>query len=112
MSFPCNCSGKQCLTCSRRTYQEGSLGQVRADISILFRVMEKVHNLFQRVLGFLLACNIRKGNPGFAFRIYLSIGLAKGHGIASAHTLGYHTAHNLADNDKHQDRGHPGHKKA
>ena len=112
MGLPCHGSCKERLAGSGRAHQQGSLGKIGSDIRILLGIVQEVHNLLQGILGFLLPCHVGKGNSCLVLSIYLCIGLSEGHGVAAAHPLGKHTAHDVSNDNKHQNGRHPGHQEA
>ena len=76
------------FTRSRRTHQKRSLRKLRADPRIFLGIMEKVHDLHQRLLGFVLAGHIRKGYAGLLLHIHLRIAFSDSHNpISAAHAV-------------------------
>ena len=57
-----NGSGKQGLTCSRRSHKEDALGNPGSDFNESFRVLEEINDFLKLVFAFLLSCHIGKGN--------------------------------------------------
>ena len=49
--------------------------------------MEEIHNLRQRLLGFVLTGHILKGHAGLLLNVHLGIALSHAHDAASAHAL-------------------------
>ena len=109
--------GQQGLAGARRADQQHALGQLGPYLGVLVRVMEKVHHFHQGVFGLLLASYVGKGDTGLVLLyIHLGVGLSEGHGIAhaghlTAHFLQHPTGEQFPNEDKHENRQHPGHDK-
>ena len=100
--------GQQGLARSGRAHQQRALGQLRADAGILVRVLQKIHNLLQGVLRFLLAGHVRKGHAGFLVRHDFRVGLPKAHGVhAAAQALAHLPAQQRSESPEDQHRQHP-----
>ena len=68
--------GEQGLTCAGRAHQQSSLGELGADLDIFARIMQKVHDLLQGLLGLILSGNIRECDAGVLLHILLGRTLA------------------------------------
>ena len=66
--------GKQRLTGSRRAYEQCTLGDLRADLGILGRIVQEIHDLDQGLLRFILTGHILKGDAGLFSFIHLRRG--------------------------------------
>ena len=85
---------QQGLAGSRGADEQRALGELCADVGVLFRVVEEVHDLLQGLLGLVLAGDVREGDAGFGLGIELGAGFAEAHGghpVAAGHLL-YHRA--------------------
>ena len=66
--FPGYCFCQQCLTGSRRAYEQGTLRDLRTDLGVFRRIVQEVYDLDQRLLRFILTGHVLKGDAGlFAF---------------------------------------------
>ena len=93
--------GKEGLASTGRAHQQGTLGQLCADIGILLGIVEKIDDLLEGFLGFILAGHILEGNSGLLLHIDLGLGFAE----AAHHALAAH-----APGDKgHQTEDHQAH---
>ena len=101
-------SGKKCLAGTRRANQQRALRKAGADIRVLLRVMEEIHDFLQGILRLFLARHIGKGLAGLRLRVNLGIGFSKGHGIAAAHTLLHLLRHHIPKEYEYQNRKNPG----
>ena len=54
--------GQQGLAGARRAYQQGAFGQLGADLAVLLRVVEEVHDLAEQFLGLVLAGHVGKAD--------------------------------------------------
>ena len=76
---------KQCLTRSRRTYQEGTLGNLTAQVGIFLRILQEVHNLLHLLLRSCLSGHILEGDAQVTtLLVHLSLRLAHAEDAASA----------------------------
>ena len=62
----------------RRAYEQCALWKFGTQARVFLGIMQKVDNLFQRSLGFVLSSNIGEGRLDVLFRIDLCSALAKG----------------------------------
>ena len=98
--------GQQGFTGTRRAHQQRTLGQGGADAVVLAGVMQKVHDLGQGFLGFVLPGHVREGLAGLGLHIHFRIGFAEAHGVGTTHPL-HHKAHEqLAQQHHEQHRQH------
>ena len=77
--------------------------------------MEKVHNLHQIFFCFVFTGYIIEFDAGLTGNIDLGVAFAELHGVAhgaAAHFVHQHPAHQLADEDKHDDRQNEGQQEA
>ena len=69
--------GKQSLTCSRRSDEQGSLRNLSTQVGIFLRVLEKLHDLLHFLLGTFLSGNVLEGDAELAgFLVELGFALA------------------------------------
>ena len=68
--------GKECFASAGRADQQGSLGELGADLDILARIVQEINDLLQRLLGFVLACDILECDAGILLHVFLSRALA------------------------------------
>lgn len=85
MCFTGNSLCKQRFACAGRAHQQGPLGHRCADGLILFRVVQKIHDLLERFLRLILTGYVGKCFAGLCSNIDFGVALAKRHGIRSAH---------------------------
>ena len=88
--------GQQCLTRSRRTYEQCALGNLAAQFRVFLRILQEVYNLLHLLLGTCLTCYVLKRNAQFAaFLVHLGFRLAYVEDTAHAHaaTAAAHAAH-------------------
>ena len=90
--------GQQRLTGSRRAHEKRSLGQLRSDLSILSRVVQKVHHFLQGFLRLILPGHILEGHAGTLLHIDLGVGFAHAHGPAA------HALHHIGDQHKEENQ--------
>ena len=62
--FACQSPRQQGLACAGRAHQQSAFGKPGADGRILVRMLHKVHDFLQSILGFLLAGYILEGDAG------------------------------------------------
>ena len=106
-------SGQQCLAGSGRAYQQRAFGQLRADTGIFIRMLQKIHDFLQRVLGFLLSRDIREGHAGLLVRHDLRVGFPEGQGVhAAAHPLSQLIAQQTAQPQENGNGQNPAEQKA
>ena len=74
---------QQCLSCSRRSHQEGSFGQFCPDFCISARIMKKVNHFLQGFFRFILPCHVFKTYPCLLFHIHFRIALPNAHDSAA-----------------------------
>ena len=110
MCLSCYCLCKQGFSSSWRAYKKRSLWKICTNFRIFLRIMKKIHNLLQSILCLLFPGYILKCDSRFAFRINFCIGFSEGHSISAAHTFCHHAAHQLPNDDKHENGEYPGHK--
>ena len=80
--------GQQRFSRAGGAYQQGALGEFGADPGVLVRMLQEIHNLLQRILGFFLSGHVRKGDAGLLVRHDPGVGLPEVQGVhAAAHTL-------------------------
>ena len=92
---------KQRLSGSRRPYEQCAFRQFRPDAGILPRIMQKIHNLLQRLLRFFLPRNILKRNAGLFLHIHLGIALSNAHHASALRHLPSHI-HEHADDKRYR----------
>ena len=68
-------------------------------MGIFPRILQKVHQLYQGLLGLVLSCHIRKGNPGILLHIHLGSAFAHSHD-SSAHALHHKVHENYNDHKR------------
>ena len=86
----CNCAGKQGLTGSGRTHQQHALRDAGTQSVKLFRVFQKIYDLYQLFLLFIRTGNVGKGHPSAVLHRFW-FGFSEGvHLAASAACLTHH----------------------
>ena len=103
--------GQQRLAGAGRADEQRALGQLRADVAVLLRIVQEIDDLLQRVLRLVLAGHVVKRLAGLRLDVDLGVGLAEGHGIA-AHLLAHPAEHERAQGVEHDQRQHPGEQEA
>ena len=98
-----NSLGKKSFTGSRRAHKQGTFWHGSTDLFVFRRVMEEIHNLRQKLLGFILACHVCKFNSCGGLYINLGITFTKGH-HASRATIAHGTHHLLAEPASQQNK--------
>ncbi len=101
-----------CLSCqrlcqqrfsrSRRADQQRALWQLRADLPVLIRVLQKVDQFRQRFFRFLFSRHIFKRNAGFLLYVHFRRRFSHSHNTAAA--IFCHHAHEQPQNDPHTDK--------
>ena len=91
MGLPCHRFGKQRLSGTRRTYQQGSFGKLGSDLRVFAGIMKEIYHLLKRFLGFLLAGHVLEGHSGILLDVDLGLTLAHIHAHHAAATA--HSAH-------------------
>ena len=91
---------QQGLTCSRRAYKQGAFGHLCTNLTIFLRIMEKIHDLLQKLLRLILTCYIGIFDTCGRFDINFGIALSERHRSRSAHTLHHPFAEPLPENNK------------
>ena len=98
---------QQRLAGAGRAHQQRALGQLRANVGVFLRVVEKINDLLQALLGLILAGHVLEGDAGLLFHVDLGVGLADA-AEAAPHALG-HGAHQEGEQQiHHRHRQHPG----
>ena len=87
--------------------EQRALGQLRADVAVLLRVMQEIDDLLEGVLGLVLARDVVKRLAGLRLDVDLGVRLAERHGIA-AHLLAHPAEHEGAEGVEDDQRQHPG----
>ena len=98
------CLGQEGLTCSRRTHQQRTFGDLTTQFGIFLRILQEVHDFLNLLLGTGLTCHIlERDTQVAALFVHLSLRLADIEDTASgAHASTAHTAHE-EDPECHQD---------
>ena len=69
--------GQQGLTCARRAYEQGTLGNLAAQLGIFLRVLQELHNLLHLLLGACLSGHVLERDAQLAaFLVHLRLRLA------------------------------------
>ena len=89
------CLGQQGLTCSRRTYQQGSLGNLTSQIGVFLGILQEVHYLLHLLLGTSLTGHVLEGDAQrSALLVHLGFRLAHTEDAStSGHASTAHAAH-------------------
>ena len=84
--------GEQGFSGAGRSYQQGSLGQLGADLDIASRIVKEIDDLDKGLLGLILTGYILEGDTGLFLHIFLGRALADPHDAApAAHAAEEHT---------------------
>ena len=105
IGLACHSLGQHGLARAGRANQQRALGHGRADLLILLRRVQIVHDLHQGFLGFLFARHVLELDAGGGRHIYLRAGLAKLHHGHSAGTVFHHVLGHHATNEREQRNG-------
>ena len=97
--------GQQGFAGARRPHQQHAFGNVRAQAAIFLRMLQKIHHLFQLVLGLVHAGHVGKGDAGVGLDIYLGAAFANRQKAAHA-LLVHHAPNQEIPQPKQQERGH------
>lgn len=74
-------TGYQGLSRSRRAHQQSALGKRGTNLGIFLGIMQKIHNLTEHILGFVLPGHIGKGG------LHIGIGIDFGTAVAERHEI-------------------------
>ena len=88
--------GQQRLARSRRTYEQGALGNLAAQLGVFLRVLQEVHNLLHLLLGTGLSGHVLERDAQVAaLLVHLGLRLAYAEDAAAAHagTAAAHAPH-------------------
>ena len=104
--FTCHGLGKHRLARSRRADKENALRHRRAGVRVLARIMEIVHDLGKAFLRLVLPGDIVKTDAVRRLDIDLGVALshAEGHDILAAHLIHELLSHEVAENNKDDQR--------
>ena len=100
MCLSCHRTRKERFTGSGRADKKCSLGELRADLYVALRVVKKIHDLHQRLLGLILTGNVLKRHAGVALNILLRIGLPDTHHSATSAHLAHNQQHQAPEKKK------------
>ena len=102
-SLSCHGFGKQRLTCSRRTDEQGTLGYLSSELRIFLRVLQEVDDLLHLLLGAFLSGDILEGDAHLvSFLIELGFALADIED-ATASSEACPTAHTAAEHPEKEE---------
>ena len=100
MCLSCNRTRKKRFTGSWRADKKCALGELRADLHVALRIVEKIHDLHQRLLGLILTGNVLKRHTGVALNVLLRIGLPDAHHSAASSHLAHNQQHQAPEKKK------------
>ena len=89
----CDCTGQQRFTGSRRAHQQNALGDARAELVVLLRILEEFYDLAQFLLFLVRTGYIGKGRLALFVGHLLNLGLAEVHLLAGIPHGGIQTFH-------------------
>ena len=97
LCLACYSLGKEGLTCSRRTYQQGSLWNLTTEVGVFLWVLEEIDDFLNLLFGTLLSGYVLEGDTdGVSLLIHTSLALADTEDTAS-----HATAESCAHSARH-----------
>ena len=76
--------GNEGLTCSRRSYEQDSLGNLGSDFGVFLRILEELDHFLELVLGLFLACDVLECDLDFLVGVLLCVALSELHHLSAA----------------------------